>query len=142
MTEHLEDLVHVVSYTSAAAKEANRVTGVSKWQVAGKPLPLKPSKHGRIALVAAAAAEAAEDPTLPQEPLQPVLAAKSAALERSLLLFKLLGNLHFWAPELPAQQEERFVQLLVGALRQSARSSAEFDLACKRVTDNLKALDR
>lgn len=141
VTEHLDDLVQVISYTSAAAKEANRVLGISRLLVSGKPLPLR-SSHGRVAKVAMEAAKAAADPLLPQEPLLPLQAAKAAALERALLLFKLLGNLHYWSPELPAQQQERFVRLMVGALRQSARSSMEFDTLCARVTENLKTLQR
>jgi hypothetical protein len=137
----LDDLVQVISYTPAAAKEANRVLGLSKNLVAGRPLPLK-AKHGRVAKVAADALMAQEDPTAPQEPLQPLSAAKSAALERAVLLYKLLGNLHYYTPELPAQQEGRFVRLMVGALRQSAASAADFELSCKRVTDNLRALQR
>jgi len=142
VTQHLDDLVQVVSYNSAAAKEANRYNGVSRWLVAGKPLPLKLAKHGRVARVAADAEAAAEDPTLPQEALQPLMAAKSAALERALLLFKVLGNLHYWVKDLPAQQQERFVQLLVGGLRHSTTTAAQFDTACRRVVANLKALER
>lgn len=141
MTEHLDDLIQVISYTPAAAKEANRVLGLSKGLVMGRPLPLKP-KHGRIASVAAAALEAQDNPTLPQEPLLPLSVAKSAALERAMLLYKLLGNLHYYTPELPAQQKGRFVQLMVGALRQSAASAADFHSACARVQDNIKALER
>lgn len=141
VTEHLDDLVQVVSYISAATKEANRVLGLSRSHVLGKPLPLKP-KHGRIAKVAADALAALADPILPQEPVQPLNAAKCAALERSVLLFKLLGNLHYWAQELPAQQQQRFVRLMVGALRHAAPDEAAFRTAVSRVEGNLKALER
>lgn len=141
VTEHLDDLIQTISYTPAAAKEANRVLGLSKGLVQGKPLPLK-AKHGRVARVAADALEAQANPLLPQEPLQPLSAAKSAALERAVLLHKLLGNLHYYTPELPAQQEGRFLRLMVGALRRSASSEAEFNLACQRVSGNLRTLER
>lgn len=142
VTEHLDDLVQVVSYTAAAAKEANRVLGLSKGHVHGRALPLSARKHGRIAKVATEAEAALRDPLLPQEPVQPLAAAKGAALERSLLLFKLLGNLHYWSPDLPAQQQERFVKLMVGGLRQTAAGARDFQMACARVVDNLRALER
>jgi hypothetical protein len=141
ITQHLDDLVQVASYTSAAAKEANRVSGIALTLVAGKPLPLQ-AKHGRVAKVAAEAAAAAADPLLPQEPLQPLLLAKAAALERALLLFKLLGNLHYWSQELPAQQEQRFVRLMVGSLKAAASSQAAFSKSCQRVAENLQVLER
>jgi hypothetical protein len=144
VTQHLDDLVQVVSYTSAAVKEANRVHGVSRWLVLGKPLPLSVSKHGRVAAVAAAAIEAAADitGTVPQEQLQPLLSAKAASLERALLLFKLLGNLHFWAQHLPPRQEQRFVRLMVGALVAASGDAREFSRSYTRICDNMRALER
>lgn len=143
MTQHLDDLVPVVSYTAAANKEANRVLGLSKGHVHGRPLPLNPRQHGRMAKVAADAEEALRDPTLPQEPVQPLNAAKAAALDRSLCLFKVLASVHYWEEgKVPAHHRELFVKLMVGSLRQGAASAAAFDTACSRVLDNLRALER
>lgn len=43
--------------------------------------------------------------TAAQQELQQLHSAKASALSRALLLFKLLGNLHYWSPELPAHMK-------------------------------------
>jgi hypothetical protein len=126
----------------AAVKDANRVYGASRWLVTGTPLPLELDKHGRVAAVAAAATAAARDADAPQESLQPLLAAKAAALERALLLFKLLGNLHYWGPDLPRSQERRFAQLVAASLAASSRSEKDFRRRCKRLDSNMSTLHR
>jgi hypothetical protein len=136
----MPDLVHVGSTTSAAIKDANKIQGISRWLVLAKPLPgctaAAPAATGgsssRDRSRCGGSAAEAEATALPN--------AKAAALDRSLLLFKLLGNLHYWSPELPQQLQQRFVKLLVGGLRSSARSEAEFTVACHRVTLNLQRL--
>lgn len=135
VTQHISDLIQVGSATSAAVKEANKVQGVSRWLVLGKPLSsttpgsLKPASSR-------AAQQAGELDT------SSLLNAKGAALERCLLLFKLLGNLHYWSPELPKHLEQKFVKRLVGALQASCDDEAEFKAACGRVAENLKGLVR
>lgn len=133
VSQHMPDLVHVGSTTSAAIKEANKIQSISRWLVLAKPLPgctASSSSSGRSRRDGSAAE--ADTTALPN--------AKAAALDRSLLLFKLLGNLHYWSAELPQQLEQRFVKLLVGGLRSSARSEAEFTVQCHRVTLNLQRL--
>jgi hypothetical protein len=133
----MPDLVHVGSTTSAAIKDANKIQGISRWLVLAKPLPgvtaaAAGSSSSRERSRRDGSAADAEATALPN--------AKAAALDRSLLLFKLLGNLHYWSPELPQQLQQRFVKLLVGGLQSSARSEAEFTVACHRVTLNLQRL--
>jgi hypothetical protein len=130
----MPDLVHVGSTTSAAIKDANKIQSISRWLVLAKPLPgtAGPATGGGGRSRRDGNAAEAEATALPN--------AKAAALDRSLLLFKLLGNLHYWSPELPQQLQQRFVKLLVGGLRSSARSESEFTVACHRVTLNLQRL--
>eukprot|EP00775_Hariotina_reticulata_P004130 gene4131-4377_t len=78
--------------------------------------------------------------TAAQQELQQLHSAKAAALSRTLLLFKLLGNLHYWAPELPAHMENCFAKFILGALRTSFGSQQELRVACQRVNSNLQAL--
>jgi hypothetical protein len=131
----MPDIVHVGSTTSAAIKDANKIQSISRWLVTAKPLPGTPGPG-----VVRSAKHRDRDGTAAEAEATALPNAKAAALDRSLLLFKVLGNLHFWSEELPQQLQQRFVKLLVGGLRSSARSQAEFTVACHRVTLNLQQL--
>jgi hypothetical protein len=135
VSQHMPDLVHVGSTTSAAIKDANKIQSISRWLVLAKPLPGTAGPG-----VGAGSGRSRRDGTAAEAEATALRNAKAAALDRSLLLFKLLGNLHYWAPELPQQLQQRFVKLLVGGLRSSARSESEFTVACHRVTLNLQRL--
>jgi hypothetical protein len=131
----MPDLVHVGSTTSAAIKDANKIQSISRWLVLAKPLPGTAGPN-----VGASTGRSRRDGSAAEAEATALPNAKAAALDRSLLLFKLLGNLHYWSPELPQQLQQRFVKLLVGVLRSSASSESEFTVACHRVTLNLQRL--
>lgn len=69
-----------------------------------------------------------------------LLVAKAAALERTLLLFKVLSNLQYWHKDLGPEAKNQFVKYVVGTLKSHCCNEQEFRAACVRVCVNLDSL--
>lgn len=142
MTQHINDRLQISSLTSDAIKAANKLQSISRWLVLGKTLPQNLAAAASRGFAGRSAAGTAADTPGSDAEMHSLLVAKAAALERTLLLFKVLGNLQFWRDDLGPQARDQLVRYLMGALRSTAGSETEFQAACRRMSENLGALLR
>lgn len=138
MTQHINDRLQISSLTPDAVKHANKIQGISRWLVLGKTL----AQNLTSAAARGASSRPSADGAGSEAEVESLLVAKAAALERTMLLFKVLGNLHFWCEDLGQAAKGQFVKYLVGSLRAIAVHEHEFKSLCLRVGENLKALLR